>query len=174
MPTLALFDQMVRLRKKLFQGTNSVVQYGQEFGLAAKDIFTNFGKGGSMVWNNKNLDLNVVSISIAGYTFQLREMKALSHPSFTGVPGFSYPWQFIVAPDVRMRDGRTGKSHEPFCCVYKRQVGGGARGHYKIWQTEANAPIPTSKRMRRDVNMHSRKGMKVVGATKFIYGKRAS
>lgn len=172
-PTIALFENIIRLRRKLHQGRKAMIQYGYEFGLRAKDIFTNFGKEGGIVYNLKAIDLNISMIYIGGFEFYCKELQILNHPEVTAIDGFEYPHNFIVAPMDKTRDPKTGIMENAFCIIYKRMVGKGARGHYKIWATGGNSEAGTDSQLIRKINLASRKGMKVVGADKFIYGKRS-
>ena len=48
-PTIALFEQIIRLRRKLHQGKDCLMHVGFEFELKAKDIISEFGINGGMV-----------------------------------------------------------------------------------------------------------------------------
>jgi hypothetical protein len=171
-PTVALFEQLIRLRRKLHQGKDCILNYGYEFGLRAKDIITQFGVNGGMTYNRKDVDLNIDKIRIGGFTFNMKELAILNHPDLTAVPGFPYPYYFIIAPMDKMKDPKTNIMRDAFCVMYKKQVGKGARGHYKIWSTGANSPDGTDAQMVRRIHLASQKGMQVVGASKFIFGKK--
>lgn len=172
-PTIALFEQMIRLRRKLHQGRECLLQCGFEFILRAKDIVTQFGVNGGMVYNRQALDLNINQIKIGDFTFNIKELRILNHPEISSIPGFPYPYYFIIAPMDKTKDPKTGIMRDAFCILYKKQVGGGARGHYKIWETGGNAAVPTNTQQNRVISISSRKGMQVVGATRFILGKKA-
>lgn len=171
-PTVALFEQLIRLRRKLHQGSDCLMQYGYEFGLRAKDIITQFGVNGGMTYNRKDVDLNIDTIRIGGFNFKMKELKILNHPDLTAIPGFPYPYYFIIAPMDKQKDAKTNVMRDAFCIMYKKQVGKGARGHYKIWSTGANSPDGNDAQLVRRIHLASQKGMQVVGASKFIFGKK--
>jgi hypothetical protein len=171
-PTVALFEQLIRLRRKLHQGKDCILNYGYEFGLRAKDIITQFGVNGGMTYNRKDVDLNIDKIRIGGFTFNMKELQILNHPDLTAIPGFPYPYYFIIAPMDKMKDPKTNIMRDAFCIMFKKQVGKGARGHYKIWATGANSPDGNDSQMVRRIHLASQKGMQVVGASKFIFGKK--
>jgi hypothetical protein len=72
----------------------------------------------------------------------------------------------------KMKDPKTNIMRDAFYIMYKKQVGRGARGHYKIWETGGNSEAGTDGQLIRRVHMATRKGMQVVAASKFILGKR--
>jgi hypothetical protein len=171
-PTVALFEQIIRLRRKLHQGKECLMQAGYEFLLKAKDIVTQFGANGGMVYNRQAVDLNINQIEIGGFKFNLKELSILNHPTITALPGFNYPWYFIIAPMDRTKDSKTGIMKNAFSVMWKKQQGGGVRGHYKMWTTGADADVPTDDQAVRRVHLRTRKGTRVVAASKFILGQR--
>lgn len=171
-PTVALFEQIIRLRRKLNQGRECMLQCGYEFLLKAKDIITQFGVNGSMVYNRSTVDLNIDQIKIGGFTFNMKELMILNHPDITALPGFNYPWYFIIAPMDKTKDAKTGIMKDAFSIMWKRAKGGGARGHYKIWETGADADTPTDDQAVKRIHIRCRKGTRVVAASKFILGQR--
>lgn len=174
-PTLALFEQIIRLRRKLNQGPKCLVQHGFEFGLKVKDIISQFGVAGSMVYNRNSVDLGINTLKFPGdFEFNLKELRMLNHPDFTYLAGFPYPWYFIVAPMDKTKDPKTGIMMNSFSIMWKKMVGKGARGHYKIWQLGGNSEEGTDEQLHRVVKIASRKGMRVVAASKFILGRKAA
>ena len=171
-PTVGLFEQIIRLRRKLHQGRHCLLQSGFEFELKAKDLVTQYGVNGAMVYNRKALDLNINQVEVGGFKFNIQEFQILNHPDVTAIDGFPYPWYFIVAPMDKTKDPKTHIMMNAFDIIYKRMVGAGARGHYKIWETGANSRKGTDSQLIRRVHLASRKGMRVVGASKFILGKK--
>jgi hypothetical protein len=171
-PTLGLFEQIIRLRRKLHQGRECLMQCGYEFLLKAKDIITQFGVNGSVVYNRHAVDLNIDTIKIGGFVFNMKELMILNHPDVTALPGFNYPWYFIIAPMDKTKDAKTGIMRNAFTIMWKRQMGGGSRGHYKIWQTGADADVPTDDQAVKRIHLRTRKGTRVVAASKFILGQR--
>jgi len=172
-PTIALFEQLIRLRRKLHQGREALMHMGYEFELRAKDIITEFGINGGMVYNRNAVDLNISQIKIGNFVFNMRELQILNHPEVTAIDGFPYPWYFIVAPMDKTKDPKTNIMKDAFCIIYKKMVGKGARGHYKIWETGGNAEAGTTGQLIRNIHIASRKGTQVVGASKHILGRRA-
>lgn len=171
-PTVALFEQIIRLRRKLYQGRECMMNSGYEFLLKAKDIITQFGVNGSMTYNREDVDLNISKIKIGGFTFNLKELTILNHPDITAIAGFNYPWYFIIQPMDKTKDPKTGIMKDAFKIIYKKPQGGGVRGHYKIWQTGADAETPTDDQAVRRIHLRTHKGTQVVGASKFILGQR--
>lgn len=171
-PTVALFEQIIRLRRKMNQGKDCLMQCGYEFLLRAKDIITQFGVNGGMTYNRKDVDLNIDKVKIGGFAFSMKEMTILNHPDITALPGFGYPWQFIIAPMDKTKDSKTGIMKDAFTVMWKKTRGKGARGHYKIWRTGADSPEGNDDQAVERIHLRTRKGVRVVGATKFIYGKR--
>lgn len=171
-PTVALFEQIIRLRRKLHQGRECMMQCGYEFLLKAKDIITQFGVNGGMTYNRQDVDLNIDKIKIGGFTFNMKELMILNHPDITALPGFNYPWYFIIAPMDKTKDAKTGIMRDAFTIMWKRAKGGGARGHYKIWETGADADTPTDDQAVKRIHIRCRKGTRVVAASKFILGQR--
>jgi len=172
-PTVNLFKSIIRLRRKLHQGPECLMQCGYEFYLSASDIITQFGVNGSMVYNRQDVDLDINVIRIGNFKFAIQELRILNHPDFTAIAGFPYPYYFIIAPMDKVKDPKTNIMRDAFCIMYKKQVGKGARGHYKIWETGGNSESGTDGQLIRRIHMSTRKGMQVVGASKFILGKRA-
>jgi hypothetical protein len=173
-PTIALFEQIIRLRRKLHQGRKALVHMGFEFELRAKDIISEFGKEGGMVYNRQAADLNISQVKIGNFEFNMREMQILNHPEVTAIDGFEYPWYFIVAPMDKTKDPVTNKMNDAFNIIYKKMVGKGARGHYKIWETGGNSATGTDGQLVRNIHIASRKGTRVVGASKHILGRRSA
>lgn len=171
-PTVALFEQIIRLRRKLNQGRECLMQCGYEFLLKAKDIITQFGVNGSMVYNRSAVDLNIDQIKIGGFTFNMKELMILNHPDITAIPGFNYPWYFIIAPMDKTKDAKTGIMKDAFTIMWKKSIGGGSRGHYQMFTTGAMADTPTDDQNVRRIHIRSRKGTRVVAASKFILGQR--
>lgn len=170
-PTVNLFRQIARLRRKQLQGPKMVMQYGAEFGINVEDIVSQFGINGSIVYDRKDVDLGIRTIRTMSMEVFMKEMRTLNHPKFSGAPGFPYPYYFIIAPYDKVSDPKGGVPRNAFEIIYKKMVGGGARDHYKMWETGGNAERPTSGRLKRFIHIASRKGMRVVGASKFILGK---
>lgn len=170
--TMALFDSILRLKKKLYQSNKSMFYYGYEFGIQIKDMIVDFGKQGSIVYNQKALDLGFNEADISGQTYFFKELEILGHPDLTAVPGMPYPWYFIVAPVDRTADAKNPSvMHEAMSIMYKEQVGRGARGHYKIMDSGANTDTGTDPQLIKRVHMYSRKGFQLFGASRFILGK---
>lgn len=177
-PTIALFHQIDRYRRKLQQGPNCMLWVGYEFRKKVEGILTQFGAGGGLVYDRKAVDLNVQQISMGGFTYNIKTMNGLDHAKFAGAPGFTYPHQFIVQPMIKIQGSQTGRSGagemlDAVNVIYKDQVGLGARGWYKIWETGANARQTggQNKRVNREINIHMECGMQTVGAAQHIYGK---
>lgn len=173
-PTIAMFEQLIRLRRKLHQGRNCLMHMGFEFELRAKDIITEFGINGGMVYNRKAVDLNISQVKIGNFVFNMREMQILNHPDVTAIDGFPYPWYFIVAPMDKTKDPKTNIMKDAFQIIYKKMVGRGARGHYKIWETGGNSSAGTDGQLIRNIHIASRKGTQTVGAGKHILGRRTT
>lgn len=173
-PTLALFEQIIRLRRKMNQGPKCLVQHGFEFGLKVKDILNQFGVNGGMTYDRMDVDLGVSKLKFPGdFEFALKELRMLNHPDFTYLAGFPYPWYFIIAPMDKTKDPKTNIMLNAFSIIYKKMVGRGARGHYKIAEYGGNSEAGTDEKNWRYVKISSRKGTRVVGATRFILGKKA-
>lgn len=174
-PTLALFEQIIRLRRKMNQGPKCLVQHGFEFGLKVKDIVSQFGVNGAMVYDRQAVDLGINVLKFPGeFEFALKELRALNHPDFTYLAGFPYPFYFIVAPMDKTKDPKTGIMMNAFTIMWKKMVGKGARGHYKIWELGGNSEAGNDEQLHRVVKIASRKGMRVVGASRFILGRKAA
>lgn len=172
-PTVNLFRQIARLRRKLMQGPRMHLQYGAEFGINVEDLISQFGVNGSMVYDRKDVDLGIRTIRTSGMTIHMKEMRIFNHPKFAGAPGFPYPHYFVIAPYDKISDPKGGVPRNAFEIIYKKLIGGGNRDHYKIWEGGALADVPTSSQLKKFVYIASRKGMRVVGASKFILGKPA-
>jgi len=168
--TFTLYKQLARLRNRLNQKRDCMMWYGQEFGYLASDTITALGNNGSIVYDHKAVDLGIDSITIPGATFNMKELRILNNPQLTNIPGRPYPYYFIIAPMDKTQDAKTGIPMDAFTIMYKRQVGGGSRGHYKIWQTGGNAPVPTNTQRLRTISLGSEKGVRVVGSQKHILG----
>lgn len=172
-PTVNLFRQIARLRRKLLQGPKMVLKYGPEFGINVEDIISNFAVDGGQIYNRKSLDLGFQTVKTASMEIYMKEMKNLGHPKFAGAPGFPYPSYFIVEPYDKVSDPKGGVPRNAFEVIYKKLIGDGNRDHYKMWTTGALAERATSGVLKKFVHIASRKGARVVGATKFILGKPA-
>lgn len=173
-PTVNLFKQIVRLRRKLLQGPKIVLQYGAEFGSNVEDIITQFGgNGGAIVYNRKDVDLGFRTVRTMGMEIFMKEMKSLNHPKGAGAPGFPYPHYFIIAPYDKVSDPKGGVPRNAYEVIYKKLFPGseGDRDHYRLWMSGGGAPRPTSGTLKRFIHIASRKGMRVVGSSKFILGK---
>lgn len=171
--TVNLFRQIARLRRKLLQGEKMVLQYGSEFGFSCEDILTNFAPNGGMIYGRKDLDLGFRTITTGDMEIYAKKFKSLNHPKFAGAPGFPYPHYFIVAPYDKVSDPKGGVPRNAYSVLYKALFPGteGDRDHYRMWMTGGGAPRPTSGTLKMFVHIASRKGMRVVGASKFILGK---
>lgn len=171
-PTVSLFRQIARYRRLQQQGDRMLMHVGEEFLFKAEDIITTLGFNGSIVYDRPAIDLGIQQIKSGGYEFNIKKLRTLNHPKFAGAPGFKYPLYFIIAPMDKIADAKTNIPKDAFTILYKKAVGTGARGHYKIWETGANARSgATNTRANRVISMYAHMGMQVVGATKFILGK---
>jgi hypothetical protein len=171
-PTIGLFDDINRIRRKQQQGGDSMLWCGYEFRNKMESIVTQLGVNGSMVYDREAVDLNVDTIKKGGFKYNLKDLKIMNHAKFGGAPGFSYPYEFVVAPMQKQKDPKTNTLLDPFCVLYQKQVAEGARGHYKIWETGANArPRATNRRLNRVISMAAHMGMQTVAGSKHIYGK---
>lgn len=177
-PTLAMFKQINRKRNQLHQGRRADMWYGMEFGHRVVDLIASLRANkvipDGTAQNRDKVELGIESVEIAGWYYDLKNLRILDHPDFTNISGFPYPYYFIVKPTDKTRDPKTGIMQDAFTILYKRQVGGGARGHYKIWQTGGNAPVPTNRQRIREINFASEKGIRVVGADHHILGVASS
>jgi hypothetical protein len=171
-PTVSLFRTIARYRRAQQQAGNVMMHVGAEFMYKAEDIITQIGQAGSLVYDRKAVDLDISQVKTGGVWFNIKLLKILNHPKFGGAPGFPYPYYFVVAPMDKIQDPKTNIPRDAFTILYKKTVGEGARGHYKIWETGANARNgATNERMNREIHMYTHMGMQVVGASKFILGK---
>lgn len=168
--TLSLFKDLGRLRNRLNQNGNAMTWHGPEFGFNVADLILEIGKNGSIVYNQKDIDLGISTIKIPGSEYYLKPLRILDNPSITNLPGRQYPWYFIIKPMDQTQDAKTGVPMDAFTIMYKVQDGDGARGHYKIWYTGAYSPRGGSTQRVRQVNYASEKGIRVVGAEKHILG----
>lgn len=168
--TLSLFKDVARLRNRLNQTGDSMFWHGPEFAYRVSDLILELGKNGGIVYEQKMVDLGINQIAIPGAAFNLKDLRILDNPQITNLPGRQYPWYFIVKPMDKTQDAKTGVPLDAFTIMYKVQDGDGARGHYKVWYTGAMAPRATSTQRVRQVNYHSEKGVRVVGADKHILG----
>jgi hypothetical protein len=173
-PTIQLFRSIGRYRRKMQQGKQCMLWHGSEFAGAVEDIVTQLTINGGTLYDRTDVDLNVRTIKSMGYTYSLKALATFDHPKFAGAPGFKYPYYFVVAPMDKVKDPKTGIPQNCFEIIYKKATGGGARGHYKMWQTGADAPTPTDAQVVRRIHFYTRMGMKTVGATKHILGKPVS
>lgn len=177
-PTIALFTQINRYRRQLQQGSSCMLWVGYEFREKIEGIITTLGANGGMVYDRKAVDLNVQQIKKGEYFYNIKSMMALDHPKFAGAPGFPFPHYFIVAPMVKIQGSQSGRSGsgdmlDAVNIIYKDQVGPGARGWYKIWETGANTRQSggQNKRRNREINIDVIAGMQVVGSRQHILGK---
>ena len=170
-PTIQLFRSIGRYRRKLQQGKQCMLWHGGEFSLAVEDIVTQLTINGGTLYDRQDVDLNVRTIRSGSYTYSLKPLTILDHPKFAGAAGFKYPYYFIVAPMDKVKDSKTGIPQNCFEIMYKKAIGDGARGHYKMWQTGANAPRATDAQAVRRIHFYVRMGMKTVAASKHILGK---
>lgn len=168
--TLALFKDLARLRNRLNQAGDSMVWHGPEFAYRVSDLITQIGDNGSIVYDHKAVDLEINTIKIPGSAFNLKSLRILDNPQLTNLAGRPYPWYFIVKPMDKKEDAKTGIPMDCFTIMYKKQFGGGARGFYKIWQTGALAPVPTSEERVCNTNYAAQQGIRVVAASKHILG----
>lgn len=168
--SLSLFKDTARLRNRLNQTGSSMMWHGPEFAYRVADLVMEFGKNGGIVYDQKMVDLDISEIAIPGASFNTKALRILDNPSITNLPGRQYPWYFIVKPMDKTQDAKTGIPMDCFTIMYKVQDGGGARGHYKVWYTGAMAPAANSTQRVRQVNYHSEKGVRVVGAGVHILG----
>lgn len=171
-PTVNLFRQIARIRRAQQQGNRVLMHVGAEFLYKAEDIISALGVNGSMVYDRKAVDLNINQIKSGTLEYNIKDLRTLNHPKFAGAPGFPYPNYFIIAPMDKIQDAKTNIPRDAFCILYQKTVGPGARGHYKIFETGANARTgATDGQMVRRIHMYVHMGMNVVGASKFILGK---
>ena len=168
--TLSLFKDVARLRNRLNQAGDSMMWHGPEFAYRVSDLILEFGKNGGIIYDQKMVDIGISQIAIPGAAFNTKSLRILDNPQITNLPGRQYPWYFIVKPMDKTQDAKTGVPLDAFTIMYKVQDGDGARGHYKVWYTGAMAPRATSTQRVRQVNYHSEKGVRVVGADKHILG----
>jgi hypothetical protein len=172
-PTVNLFRQIARLRRKLLQGPRMVLKYGAEFGINIEDILNQFATDGGQIYNRKALDLGFQTVKTAGMEIYCKEMKNLNHPKFAGAAGFPYPYYFIVEPYDKISDPKGGIPRNAFEIIYKKLMGKGNRDHYKMWTFGGLSEAGTDGRLKEYISIASRKGARVVGASKFILGKPA-
>lgn len=171
-PTVNLFRQIARLRRQQQQGERVIMHVGDEFLFKAEDIITSLGVNGSLVYDRKAVDLGIDQFKTGGIEFNVKRLRCLNHPKFAGAPGFPYPYYFVIAPMDKVADAKTNIPRDAFTILYQKTVGEGARGHYKIFETGANARSGAKDpRMNRVIHMYTHMGMQVVGASKFILGK---
>jgi hypothetical protein len=168
--TLALFNDLARLRNRLNQEKTSMILYGQEFGSRASDAVTTLGVNGGIKYEHTDVDLEIDTIRIPNAVFKMKELRILNHPELTALPGRIYPWYFIIKPMTKAQDAKTGIPLEAMTIMYKFQEGKGGRGHYKVWMTGAYSPDGNSRQRVRTIDYHSEKGVRVVGAEKHILG----
>jgi hypothetical protein len=174
-PTLALFDQIGRQRRKLQQGKDCLLWSGYEFRTAIDSIITQLGVNGGIVYDRPVVDLNIRQIAKGGFIYNIKDLNIMNHPKFGGAPGFKYPYYAVIAPISKEKDAKTGGPLDAFSIIYKKPVGEGVRGHYKIWETGANArPKATEARVVRKIHMYCRLGMQTVAASKHIILKPVS
>lgn len=171
-PTVELFRQIGRLRRQQQQGGRVLMHVGAEFLYKAEDIISALGVNGSLVYERKAVDLNVRQISTGGDEYNIKPMRTLNHPKFAGAPGFPYPYYFVISPMDKIADAKTNIPKDAFSILYQKTVGPGARGHYKIIETGANARTgATDGQYVRRIHMYVHMGMQVIAASKHILGK---
>ena len=168
--TLNLFKDTARLRNRLNQSGDSMMWHGPEFAYRISDMIIKFGKNGGIVYDQKMVDLNIQQIAIPGAAFNTKPLRILDNPQITNIPGRQYPWYFIVKPMDKTQDAKTQIPMDAFIIMYKAMTEGGGRGHYKLWYDGAFAPTPIGPHRVRNVNYHSEKGIRVVGAGVHILG----
>lgn len=168
--SLALFKDVARLRNRLNQSGDCMMWHGPEFAYRVSDLIMEFGKNGGIIYEQKMVDLGISQIAIPGAAFNTKPLRILDNPQITNVPGRQYPWYFICKPMDKTQDAKTGVPLDAFTIMYKVQDGGGARGHYKVWQTGAYSPQANSTQRVRQINYASEKGVRVVGSEKHILG----
>ncbi len=173
-PTIKLFETLIRLRNKLNQGYDCNMQYGREFGFRVTSLITQLGINGGMIYDRQSVDLGFNTLQLNGYRFHMKQMRILNKTDITDIPGFRYPYYFIVAPTDQTKDPKTNVMLDAFCIIYQKMVGKGARGYYKLWETGGNSPTGTDSQLMRHVHMAGRQGMQVVGASAFILGKSST
>jgi len=171
--TLALYNDLCRMRNRLNQTDRSEVWHGMEFGNLISDLITKIGVAGSIEYDREDLKMNFRRIELPNGSFDHKKLRILNHPKLTNLPGRPYPWLFIIKPTDKTEDAKTGIPMNAFTIMYKVQDGGGAMGHYKVWYDGAYAPQAVGKQRVRSVNYASSKGIRVVGADKHIYGESA-
>lgn len=171
-PTVNLFRQIARIRRSQKQGNRVLMHVGSEFLYRAEDIISALGVNGSLVYDRKAVDLNINQVKSGNLEYNIKSLRTLDHPDFAGAPGFPYPNYFIIAPMDKIADAKTNIPRDAFTILYQKTVGEGARGHYKIFETGANARSGAKDgQMVRRIHMYVHMGMQVVGASKFILGK---
>jgi hypothetical protein len=171
-PTIELYRQIGRLRRLQQQGGDVMMHTGDEYQMKAEDIVSSLGVNGSIVYDRKDVDLGIKTLRTGNMNYHTRQMRALNHPKFAGAPGFPYPYYFVISPMDKIADAKTNIPKDAFCILYQKTVGEGARGHYKIFETGANARSGAKDaRMNRTIHMYAHMGMQVVGASKHILGK---
>jgi hypothetical protein len=170
-PTMALYDQIGRLRRKLLQGKNCMKWVGYEYRTATEGIVTTLGINGGIVYDRQAVDLNIQQIKKGGAVYNVKDLDIMNHPKFGGAPGFKFPFYFIIAPMLKEKDSKNGNMLDPFNVLYKMPEGEGTRGHYKIWMTGAFAERATNARANRVIHLYCRMGTQTVGGSKHILGK---
>lgn len=168
--TLALFKDLARQRNRLNQTGDSMMWHGPEIAYRIADMITQLGDAGSIVYNHKDVDLDISRIKIPGAQFLTKSLRILDNPQLTNLPGRKYPWYFIIKPMDKQQDPKTGIPKDCFTIMYKEQSGGGARGWYKVTQHGLYAPNPTTQQAVRITDYAATGGCRVIGATKHILG----
>lgn len=177
-PTIELFYEINRQKRKLYQRPESHLYFGQEFGNKTttfladfiKDTGTSYSTDGKAI---SDIDLNFQTIKLAGHTYKMRELEILSHADTLGLDGMPYQDYFFVIPTNPTKDPKSGKLNYPFTMLYAPTKGMGARGHYKIFEKGYNSQHGTGERYNREIHLYSRKGTQVAGARQIIFGKPA-
>jgi hypothetical protein len=104
----------------------------------------------------------------------LTKTESLSFADSTGLAGFQYSGMAILCPTGKKKDAVTGKMESPLSIRYKKPVGGGSKGWYKLWETGANASNPTDDQLVRKMHIQSEEGIQTFGAARFIKVTKAS
>lgn len=172
-PSVGLMRQIARFRRSMQQGGEVMMWVGSEVMYILEDFISQIGVNGGMVYNRNAVDLGISRIKSGGVTYNIKPLNVLDHPKFGGAPGFPYPNYFIIAPMDKIADAKTNIPRNAFQIIYKKAVGVGARGHYKIWETGANArgTSGVDGRAIRRIHIWVHMGMQVVAASKHILGK---
>lgn len=180
--SMTTFDTMIRLLNKNHSDQDNLCLMGLDFALVLKDFGTDIMKNGGVLYNSSSggamdsvaLGFSTYEFPTTGYKFHFKPLRALSNPDSTGLPGFTYSGLAILCPTSKRQDAKTGEMMAPLCIRYKKPIGGGARGWYKLWETGANASVPTNDVLNRNMEIQSEEAMQVFGAGRFIYCSKAA